>query len=339
MPPESIKTFEEYGLVTFKDRVDYLNTCSDLQVLAHVTEFLDKAPSGKPFSLWVNYSDPHRIFDASDYNPDPGKIHIPDLMPDTKLVREDLAGYLGEIQRLDYHIGLLLDELKKRGKLDNTLIVFMGDNGGALIRGKGTLYDCGVHVPLIARWPGKIKPGKLADILVSGEDIAPTLIEAAGLEPLNEMTGKSFLATLTGDEKAIREFVFAVRGTHASGLPGNSASFDLSRVVFNKKYKLIYNPMFQLPYYPVDFNNNNFWKELKQLNEEGKLDKRFGGTILFSAERPMFEFFDLEKDPGEFVNLAGKQEYRESEYQLKSALQRWMIINRDVVPLPIPKSR
>lgn len=339
MPPETAKTFEEFGMVTFKDRVDYLNTGSDGQVLAQVAEFLDQAPSNKPFSMWVNYSDPHRIFNAKDYEPDPEKIHVPDLMPDTKLLRQDLAGYLGEIQRLDYYIGLLLAELEKRGKLDNTLIVFMGDNGGALIRGKGTLYDCGLHVPLLVRWPGKIKPGKSADILVSGEDIAPTLIEAAGLGPVEEMTGKSFLQTLTGHEQAIREYVYAVRGTHAAGLPGNSATFDMSRVVFNKKYKLIYNPLFQLPYQPVDFNGNKFWQELVQLNKEGKLDKRFGGTILFAGQRPMFEFFDLEKDPGEFVNLSGLEEYREAEHQMKAALHRWMIIYRDVVPLPIPVSK
>ena len=335
-PPETTETFKEFGMQTFSQRVDYLNSGSDNAVLSQVEEFLDQKTDNKPFFLWVNYSDPHRIYNAKEFEPDPKTIHLPELMPDTKLLREDLAGYLGEIQRLDYNLGLLLKELEQRGQLENTLILFMGDNGGALLRGKGTLYDLGIHVPLLVRWPGKIKPGKTTDILISGEDIAPTLLQAAGLSPEEKMTGKSFLQTLTGEEKDVREYVFAVRGAHGSGLPLNTVSFDLSRVILNKKFKLIYNPLFQLPYWPVDFSGNEYWKELIQLNAENKLDKRFASTAIFTPQRPMFELFDLEKDPGEFVNLSGKEEYSEIEHTLKAALHRWMIIYRDIVPLPIP---
>jgi arylsulfatase A-like enzyme len=339
MPAETAETLKEFEMVTFKKRVDYLNTGNDDKVLSQVAEFLDQVPADKPFSLWVNYSDPHRVYNAKEYEPDPEKIDVPEVMPDTKSLREDLAGYLGEINRLDERIGLLLSELERRGKLENTLIVFMGDNGGALLRGKGTLYDCGLHVPLLVRWPGKIKPGRISDIQVSGEDIAPTLLEATGLDPDKKMAGKSFLESMTGEDKEIRDYVFAVRGAHGSGLPGNSSSFDLSRVVFNKKYKLIYNPLYQLPYHPVDFASNPFWLELVQLNKENKLDKRFSGTILFTEQRPMFELFDLAKDPGEFINLSGKEEYSDIELLLKAALHRWMIMYRDAVPLPIPPSK
>ncbi len=335
-PPETVEVFREFGMVTFRDRLDYVNITSvDDNVITPVREFLDKVPEKSPFSLWVNYSDPHRIFNANEYEPDPEKIHIPDLMPDTKLLREDLAGYLGEIQRLDHNIGILLAELEKRGMLNNTLIVFMGDNGGALLRGKGTLYDCGLHVPLIVRWPGKIKPGRKADIIISGEDIAPTVLEVVGLTPEEKMTGKSFLQTLIGEEKEIRDYMFAVRGTHAAELPGTTATFDMSRVIFNKKYKLIYNPIYQLPYNPVDFAANLFWIELIQLNNQNKLDKQFAGTTIFSKERPMFELFDIENDPGELVNLSGRVEYSETERKLKGALLRWMTIYKDVVPLPL----
>ncbi len=335
-PPETTETLKEFGMQTFSQRVDYLKSGSDTEVLSLVEEFLDQKKDGKPFFLWVNYSDPHRIYNAKEFEPDPRTINLPELMPDTKLLREDLAGYLGEIQRLDHNIGLLLKELEQRGQLENTLILFMGDNGGALLRGKGTLYDLGIHVPLLVRWPGKIKPGKTTDILISGEDIAPTLLQAAGLSPEEKMTGKSFLQTLTGEEKDVREYVFAVRGAHGSGLPLSTVHFDLSRVIFNKKFKLIYNPLFQLPYWPVDFSDNDFWKELIQLNTDKKLDKRFDNTAIFTSQRPIFELFDLEKDPGEFINLAGKEEYREIEHTLKAALHRWMIIYRDIVPLPIP---
>ena len=132
MPPETAETFKEFGMRTFAGRVDYLKTGNDNAVLSQVTEFLNRNNGNKPFFLWANYSDPHRIYNAKDYEPDPQSIHIPDLMPDTKLLREDLAGYLGEIQRLDHNIGLLLNELEKRNILDNTLILLMGDNGGGI---------------------------------------------------------------------------------------------------------------------------------------------------------------------------------------------------------------
>ena len=78
------------------------------------------------------------------------------------------------------------------------------------------------------------------------------------------------------------------------------------------------------------------WKELVKLESEGKLDPRFSNTTMFSPGRPMFEFFDLKKDPYEFNNLSGKEEYKEKEHELKSKLHRWMIVYRDPVPLPIP---
>ena len=335
-PAETIEAFREFQMVTFEKRVDYLRTGSDEKVISQVKEFLDLVPGKSPFCLWINYSDPHRIFNAKEYEPYPDKIHLPELFPDTKLLRQDLSGYMGEVQRLDERIGVLIAELEGRNLLDNSLLVFMGDNGGALLRGKGTLYDLGIHVPLIVRWPGKIKPGRVSGILVSGEDIAPTLLEAAGFNPDEKMTGISFLRTLAGEERDSREYVFAVRGAHGSGLPGTSSAFDLSRLVFNKKFKLIYNPLFILPYHPVDFAGLPFWNDLIERNKNEELAPMFSGTYIFTSQRPIFELYDLEKDPDEFINLSGKEEYREVEHQMKSVLHKWMIRYRDVVPLPVP---
>lgn len=336
MPKETADVFDEFEMKTFKHRVDFLNTCSDNEVTGQVKKFLDSVPQGKPFFMWANYSDPHRVFNAGNYNPPPGEITVPARMPDTRLLREDLAGYLGEINRLDVRIGELLNELSQRGLTGNTVIVFIGDNGGALLRGKGTLYDYGLHVPLIVRYPPVCKPGTVSGILVSGTDIGPTLLEIAGVSPDKKMTGKSFRKALEGDSSENHDYLFAVRGAHGSGLPGTSSAFDLSRVVFNKKYKLIYNPLFHLPYHPVDFAGGEMWKELKDLHKQGKLDEKFSKTILFTEQRPMFELYDLEKDPDEFINLSGSPGYKEVEQELKAALQRWMIIYRDVVPLPVP---
>ncbi len=337
-PAESIEAFQENNMITFPDRFDFVKVGSDEQTITQFEEFLNQPHGDKPFFMQAGFHDPHRIFDAFDFEPDPEKITVPAGMPDTKLLRKDLAGHYGEIQRLDYHVGKLLDVLEKHGLLENTLILFMGDNGAALLRGKGTLYDCGLHVPLLARYPGLIKAGSVSEILISGEDIGPTVLDFAQVKPDEKMTGQSFLSAFSGSDREIREYAFAVRGTHGSGLPGNSAVFDLSRTVFNKKFRLIYNPMFNLPYYPVDFAGQKFWKELIGLNEKGELPKIFSQTYIFTSERPMFELYDLKNDPNEFFNLSGKSEYEKIEHDLKTALQKWMIINRDVVPLPIPPS-
>ena len=334
-PKETIDVMHELGLITFPDRVDYIKDGVDSVVATLVSKFLDQVPSNKPFVMWANYSNPHRPFTAKAFEPDPSRITIPDALPDTKLLRRDLAGFYGEIQQLDQYIGDLWAVLEKRGLMDNTIIVFMGDNGAALLRGKGTLYRCGLQVPLLVRYPGGVKKGITSDVLVSGIDIAPTILELVGTKPNAEMEGKSLAAALRGTDTDVNEYIFAVRGPHASSLPRNSAAFDLSRTVFSKNYKLIYNPIWQIPFQPVDFNNSPLWKDLNQRAKDGTLAPRFRETAIFTPTRPMFEFFDLRKDPDEFVNLADNPAYKEAEYALKVALQRWMIVNRDVIPLPI----
>lgn len=333
---ESADVYDEYGLETFDKRVDYLrvNAVRD-SIFGQYSAFLDRVPKGKPFFLQVGYSDPHRIFDAKEFEPDPTKITLPQTWPDTKLVREDFAAYLGEIQRLDAEVGRVLDDLKRRSLDKNTIIVFIGDNGGALLRGKGTLYRTGLNVPLIIKYPGKINPAQVSPAIVSGEDIAPTLLEAAGVARAKEMTGVSLVPAFNNMNFEPHQYVYAVRGAHGSGLPTTTAQFDLGRTVFDKRYKLIYNAMWQLPYYPVDFGSQPFWLELTQQHVEGKLSKE-ADRLFFSARREMFELFDTENDPYETRNLAGDPAFQEIGHRLKSKLQEWMILNEDFVPLPIP---
>jgi N-sulfoglucosamine sulfohydrolase len=304
--------------------------------LAQYREFLDAA-KGKPFALQLCFSDPHRVLDANAIPEphDPNKIKLPAHYPDTPGVRADFARYYDEIARFDGNFGLVLAELDKRGLKGNTIVVFMGDNGAAQFRGKGTLYEYGVRVPLLVRWPGKVKAGTVSKELISGEDIAPTFLEACGQQPLKEMTGRSFLKLLRGENHTPRQYVFSERGAHGSGLPNGTSPFDLGRVVIGPRYKLIYNALWQLPYQPVDFAGDEFWKELQQMNKDGKLSAEMS-RLYFSPTRPMFEMFDLETDPNEFKNLIDSTEHATVARELKAALQEWMILERDYLPLPVP---
>lgn len=332
--PETIKTFEKYNLETFKDRVDYLRKGSDSFAVEQFREFLDLVPGGKPFFIQVNFHDPHRDFTAYEYEPDPATIKMPSSMPDNKEFRAEQAGLYGEINRLDENVGYVLKELEKRNLTDNTLIVFMGDNGSALLRGKGTLYDCGLHVPLIVKWKGKTKKNVDSYSLFSGEDLGPTFLDAAGIGVPEYMSGKSFVPTFTDPDYTVRDEMFGVRVSHGSGLPRSTDHFDLSRTVFTKDYKLIYNVLWQEQYYPVDFVNMPSWKSLEELHNKGILEAKFEETI-FPKKRPMFELYDLRNDPDEFVNLSGRPEYKSIEDSLKGKLHEWMIVYRDYVPLPI----
>jgi arylsulfatase A-like enzyme len=335
MPEETTAAFEKYSLVTFPDRVDYLQIGSDEQVLNQFTEFLEQVPDGSPFFMWMNYSDPHRHFTATDYAPKLAEITVPATMPDTPGLRADLAQHLGEINRLDQRVGEVLEHLAQEGLEDNTLVIFMGDNGAALLRGKGTLYDLGIHVPLIVRWPEQVPKDQVFDQLISGEDILPTILEAAGIKPEQEVTGKSFLPGILGHSYEPNDYIFAQRVPHSSGLPMHTGYFDLSRTVFNQRHKLIYNIVWQLPYSPVDFRNSDFWRDLIQQQEAGKLPQKFSQAF-FAEPRSMFELYDLKKDPEEFHNLIEDPVYQEIADSLKARLHEWMIVNQDYVPLPIP---
>ena len=337
------KVLDKLELRTFEKRVDYLRSVNfepdsnagRATTLNQTREFLDQVPAGRPFFLQVGYKDPHRAFDkdavAKPY--DPSKLKLPAWMPDTPALRQDLAYHYGEVTRVDSDFGDVLKELDKRGLRNNTVVLYMGDNGAALLRGKGTLYETGLNVPLVVSGPGLVR-GAVSDDLISGEDLLPTFLDIAGVPIPKQITGRSFLPILRGQAATPRFYIFAERGAHASNLPGSSSIFDLSRCVISPTHKLIYNATNELPYAPTDFTGQPFWKQIKKMNADGKLGEPFT-RIYFPQQRPQFELYDLKNDPDELQNLAGTPENKAIEDQLKVALQRHMAIDRDFLPLPI----
>ncbi|WP_197453649.1 sulfatase family protein [Caulifigura coniformis] len=337
--PVTRKVYQDNDLASFDERVDFLDRNSPrAQTKSKVTEFLGQVPAGKPWFLWVNFNDPHHPWDRDAVNPpyDPASIKLPPHLPDLPGVREDLARYLAEIGRADEEFQIVLDAVKAKAGLDNTLIIFAGDNGHAFPHGKGSLYDPGLNVPLLIRWAGQIKPGQVSDVLVSGEDIAPTCLEAAGLKPDPKMTGKSLLPLLKGEASSPREFIFAERGVHGSSNfteKTRSSGYDLARCARSGRYKYIYNCTPWMTYSPVDSAGDPGWKQMVAAHEAGQLPPAIDKTY-FTSPRPIFEFYDLEADPGELNNLAGKPEVAAEEKKLRSALIEKMILDWDYLPLP-----
>lgn len=339
--PLTSEIHQTHDLKTTAKRFDYCRIASGkngneagTNALTQYREFLDSVPAGKPFFLQLCFSDPHRGWD-DDFHPRrhvPAELKLPAHFPDLPAVRKDLAEYYDEVARMDHYFGIVLEELEKRNLASNTLVLFIGDNGSALLRGKGTLYEYGLNVPLLVRWPGVAKPA-VSDALISGEDLAPTMLEATGITPPATMTGRSFLPLLKGGDYTPREHVFGERGPHV-GLPEQSASFDQSRTIIGTRYKLIYNALWQIPYRPVDFADTPAWTSIAAAQKAGNLSKNMA-RIYLQPTRPMFELYDLETDPAEMTNLYDSVDHTTIREDLRKRLIEWMILERDHLPLPL----
>jgi arylsulfatase A-like enzyme len=209
----------------------------------------------------------------------------------------------------------------------------MGDNGEALLRGKGTLYQRGIKVPLLIRWPEKIEAGLVSESLISGVDLAPTLLDVADLPPDPGMTGKSFKPLLIGLSMKERTEVFAERGWHWGPIT-RTDGFDLSRSITTENYHYIYNALPDRSYTPVDMDSKNVaWEAIKQAKADNSL-KKLHQILYFRNPRPVFELYDLEKDPFQTNNLSGDSETESTETALRQKLDRWMIREGDYLPLP-----
>ena len=302
------------------------------QVSQRFAAALDKVPEGKPFFLYFGFSQPHRRFGDDHEEIDPDQLELPADWPDLPEVRTDYARYLDEVRDLDHGFGMLMKRLVERGLAENTIVIFMGDNGEALLRGKGTLYDRGTHVPLLIRWPTKIKTEAVSDALISGIDLSATILAAAGLETPKEMDGQSFLPVLLGEEFTGRKHVFAERGWHWGPI-SRTDGLDLSRSITTTRYRYIYNALPGRSYTPVDMPKKDAWLAIQTAQQTGQLSP-LHQRLYFQNPRSIIELYDLEKDPLEVQNLAGRGSHKQIEQQLRVELEKWMIREHDYLPLP-----
>lgn len=337
-PEATASVFADNNMLTFKERFDFVDASGQQNVPTKINEFFDRRPQDSPYFLWVGFSDPHHPWNTGTNPPDAETLTVPGFLPDLPGIRKDLSRHEGEIEHCDDDLKTVLEIVKDRAGLENTLVIFMGDNGMAFPGGKGSLHDPGLNVPLIAWWPDVIKSGIDSSALLSGEDIAPTCLEAAGVEVPARMSGVSFLPLLKDEEsKNERKHIFAERGPHGSAtytINTASSSVDYSRCVRSDRYKLIYNVTPHQRYSPVDSAGDPGWKELLQAHEKGTLPHEFE-VRWFQNPRPVYELYDLETDPNELQNLYGQTGFEEVAMELKTALQRKMIVDFDYLPLPI----
>lgn len=253
---------------------------------------------------------------------DPAAVPIPPYYPDTPVVREDLARTYDNIARMDRRVGQLVAELEEAGLSETTWIFFFGDHGVGLPRGKRCLYGSGTRVPLVVVAPGG-EP-TVSERLVSFEDLAPTVLSIAGIEPPAWMDGRAFAGPY---EAAPRELVYL----HADRM---DACLDRTRGVFDGRHRLLRNDLPDRPrLYPVAYAEGvPTTGELRRLAAEGGLPE--AAWQLASPTKPPLELYDTAADPHEVDNLAGRPELAEVEQRLLRALEEWTRATGDLGLLP-----
>lgn len=332
------RTLRAAGMQNLEERFDHFVRSAStkgnklFQVADRVAAALDQVPDNKPFFLYFGFNQPHRAFSRTHDGINPDDLTLPSDWPDLPEVRSDYARYLASVRELDHGFGMIMQLLDQRDIAENTLVIFMGDNGEALLRGKGTLFDRGTHVPLLVRWPGHIPAGTSSASLVCGTDLAPTILNACGLKPTDEMTGVSFLPSMTNEIPGRRRYVFAERGWHW-GPVTRTDGLDLSRSVTSQRYRYIYNALPDRSYTPVDMPNKSAWKAVQAAHAAEQLSP-LHAQLYFQNPRPLIELYDLQSDPLELHNLAGKDSLAETEQTLREQLESWMIREHDYLPLP-----
>lgn len=284
--------------------------------LVRYREFIDKDKE-QPFFLWVGFIDPHRPYktEGNVQANDPQKVKVPPYYVDNESTRRDIADYYDEISRMDRHIGIMMEELEKRKLLENTVIIFLSDNGMPFPRAKGTLYDAGIQTPLLFSWKGKIKAGSVHNNgLISTVELAPTILELAGMTTPEAMYGKSFASILFDPEKRGREYIFAERNWHDCD--------EYIRCIRTEKYKLIYNAYYEVPHgIAMDLSSSPTWYALKKVQKEEMLTK--DQQKIFVCPRPAIEIYDLDKDRFELNNVADEQAYYAEGKKLVALMLEW----------------
>ena len=222
VPPHYVKAFTEYMRVagyycTNNSKTDYqfakdpvpASIWDECSKNAHYKNRPDKS---QPFFAVFNWVGTHESqnWNISNVKTDPEKVNVPPYYPDNEIIRRNIAKMYDNIARLDSVVGVLLSELEKEGELDNTIIFFWGDHGDGLPRAKRWLYDSGLNIPLIIKWPGNIKPGTVDDRLISSIDFGPTVLSLAGVPVPAHMQGIPFL----GDQRENPVMLFL---QHATG--------------------------------------------------------------------------------------------------------------------------
>ena len=332
VPPSYVKMQSQY----FREAGYYTsnNAKEDYQFRKPITAWDDSSPeahwrnraSGQPFFSIFNIGITHesQVWRQRD-NPlllaNDAKVPIPPYLPETDIAVRDIRRVYSNIIAMDREIGKLLGQLEEDDLVDDTVIFFYSDHGGPLPRQKRSLYDSGIRVPLIIRFPDKWRAGEVEDQLVSFVDFKSTTLSLAGIKPPAYSDGRAFLGDFI--ETPARKYIHAAADRFDN-------EYDTIRAVRDSRYKYLRNYNLDKAYYlPLPYREQMpIMRELLQLNEQGKLN-RFQAQW-FREQKPLEELFDTDIDPYELENLAQDPAYSNKLKELSDELDSWLLEVEDL---------
>jgi len=307
-------------------------TGRDVQRVAQLARQFFSSQTDKPFYLHVGYTDPHRAgaqgFANREYSGvtrnrfDPAKLKMPSFLPDNAATRGDVAEYYEAANRLDQGIGMMLDALRESGQLDNTLVVFISDNGMPFANAKTGCYDAGIHMPMIVRAPGQSKRGVVNPALVSWADLVPTFLDWTGVKgPDYPLHGRSWLSILEQTNPAGWDQVYFSHTFHEITM------YYPMRGTRTRQYKYIRNlfPELEFPH-ASDLWASPTWQSVLAAGEKAMVGRRPVGNYL---HRMGEELYDITRDPDEVDNLALKPAHAATLKQLRDDVHNWRARTQD----------
>lgn len=333
-PPPYARCFSEYlraagYYCTNNSKTDYqfrppITAWDESNSQAH---YRHRTTEDQPFFAVFNNTKTH---ESQIHNPtapvvtDPGKVIVPPYYPDTETVRTDMAHHYDNIHEMDKWVGRLLDELEADGLLDNTIIFFFGDHGDGLPRAKRWVYDSGIQVPLIIRWPDGRQAGTINDELVSFIDFAPTVLSLTGLPIPDYMEGQAFLGPA---QASPRQYIYAFRDRM-------DPAPERKRAVRDKRFKYIRNYRPDLPYIGfIPYRDRMLMmQEIMELDKAGKLGP--DQWQFWAKSKPLEELYDTRTDPHEIHNLAANPHYADKLAEMRRAHQEFIDRFGDLGALP-----
>ena len=361
VPPAGVKAFTEYlraagYYCTNNAKTDYNfeappsnkppdTVWDDCSATAHWRNRSDKMqPFFAVFNIMVSHESQVRAPNAQytknterltpEQFHDPAKAKLPPYYPDAPLVRKDWARYYDNITAMDYIVADLLKQLEVDGLAENTIVFFWGDHGRGLPRAKRFVYDSGLRVPLIVRWPGQLKPGTVNDELVCLFDLGATALSLVGVPIPRHMQAQAILGA---QRKAPRQYAFAHRDRM-------DEAPDMMRSVIEKRYHYIRNFHPDRPYaqYLDYLEEMPTMRELRRLYKDhmNALGPNYGKALnpaqlrFMSPEKPPEELYDVIADPHEVNNLAALPQYRSTLKQMRAALDKWQKETKDLGLVP-----
>ncbi|MDF1513031.1 MAG: sulfatase-like hydrolase/transferase, partial [Anaerolineae bacterium] len=279
---------------------------------------------GKPFYLYAGFIEPHRLpvhgelpgdhtflHPVADYGPDLSRgVDVPGFLKDTPGTREELAQLQGMIRWVDGQIGRILDAIQASPDVQNTLVIFTTDHGYAMPRAKCNLYDPGIAVALMLRYPDRNgwSQGRRIQTMISNIDVLPTLLDLLDIPIPDTIQGVSLLRTLDGEDCQPRKTYFGELTYHDY--------YDPKRCLRTARYKLIAN----FSTAPAFMDPSQTWRPRSDtVVPENRA----------AAYHPEIELYDLQSDPWELKNLADDPARAELKRSMMQSLYRHMVVTED----------